>query len=181
MLIESPDDGKHDAIATRRIREARHGAGATADFAEGAFNGVGGPHAPPVVLGDRIEGQQRFPVAQDTRHRRRGGGLPGAHPLLQRPLGGGPSGGEIDAPGQGQTPIAVPHAETLGDVAEDVDPTGLAPDLRIDEFEGGVQAPMSIRCPSVVIRRSDAPVRPRQARWIRKGSHVDCDSWRTSR
>jgi hypothetical protein len=50
----------------------------------------------------------------------------------------------IDATGHGQTAVAVPHAEPLGDVAEDVDPTCLARDLRIDEGEGGVQAGMAI-------------------------------------
>ncbi len=106
-----------------------------------------------------------------------GDGLPGAHPQPQRSLGRFAIPHLIDAPGEGQRALAVADAEALGDVAQDVDPAGLAGDVRIDEVEGGMEAAVAVG----VRRTRDRPSRPRAARFIRKASQVPWLSVRTRR
>jgi hypothetical protein len=100
--------------------------------------------APPVALRGQVKSQQGFPIAEQAGDGIGGGALPRLDPVLQRPFGGGATAGEVDAVGQAQGGGAVPDAEALGDIAEDMDPARLAGDLRIDERERGVEAGMSI-------------------------------------
>ena len=74
----------------------------------------------------------------------RGGAFPGFAPALQGALGGRPGPGLIDAAGHAQTLVPITDAQAVGDIAEDVDPAGLAGNVRIDVVEGGMEAAVAV-------------------------------------
>lgn len=70
--------------------------------------------------------RERLPVAQQAGDGVGGNNLPGADPLVEGLLGGFLAACQVDLAGQGPGPLLIADAEALGDVAEEVDPAGLA-------------------------------------------------------
>ena len=56
--VESVEDGVDDSVHGLHVNEADHGAGATANFDETAFDDVGGAQLAPQVFGETVNGQQ---------------------------------------------------------------------------------------------------------------------------
>jgi hypothetical protein len=59
-------DAEDDAVAAFRVGEAADGTGAAADFAEGAFDGVGGAEFFPVAFRHSKKAQQLIQVGFDA-------------------------------------------------------------------------------------------------------------------
>ncbi len=91
-----------------------------------------------------IEGQERFPVAEQTGDSFRRNSPPRLHPSSQRLLGGRATGREIDLTGSVQAALAIAGTEVLGDIPQYVDPAGLARHMRVHQVERGMEAALAI-------------------------------------
>jgi len=138
------DNRVDDPITAGNVGETGHRSSAPADFAKGPFNRIGRSDPPPIERGHGVEGEEGFPVAQETGHRLRRGALPGLDPVAQRALGRMAIGRQIDAAGQVQTGVPVADPQVRRDIAEDMDPAGLAGDVGIDERQRRMEAAMAI-------------------------------------
>ena len=69
---------------------------------------------------------------------------PGSDPLPQRALGGRATARVIDEAGQVQAALAIADAQVPGDVAQDVDPAGLARHVRVHEVQRGMEAALAV-------------------------------------
>lgn len=87
LFIQVVRDRVDDTIAAGIVSEAGHGTRPAPDFAEGAFDGIGGPDTTPIAFWHLIVGEEGFPVPEHALDRVRRDRAPGADPPMQSGLG----------------------------------------------------------------------------------------------